>query len=396
MHRTPPLVLAVAVLGLMACQPPLEEQARDAATAGDHYAAADLYLEAAKAVPCPDRGRLLLARAEMLELDGQVRSAGRSIDKAIELCPQYVEGWWARAQRAFRAGDRDLAMADASRIKDVLPEAAELYSDLAMEVEMENAVRRRTEELVRQIADALDVEKPTAKLPGKDQVAFARQVPVPVTIKYQVQQSVRGDSSFDLKWEEVWSYRGDTTKPTHNLVRTLELPPLERTLPLPVRLTMSNQRLPMRFLVSDRGKVLEAEWLSKGPDRGMRPEMLRPEIEGTLKRRRIFDPGESGRRAPGDSWRGEDVRVVDGKPVTVPYRAEAVGFEEVRGLACLRIKVRFESDAYRGGEEIWVHPESAITVRWVRDVQYSIESDWAIQRWRDHSEGIVASVEGSG
>jgi len=396
MHRSLLALLLLLPLVATGCQPPLEDQARTAATQGDHALAADLYLEAAKAVPCPDRGRLLLARAEMLELDGQQRSAVRSIDKAIELCPKYVEGWWARAQRAFQAGDRDQAMADAGRIKDVLPEAAEMYSDLAMEVEVEAGMRRRTEQLVSQIAGMLDIEAPTEKLDRTDQVVFARHVPVPVTLKYQVQQSVRGDSTFDLKWEEVWSYRGDSIQETHNLVRTLELPPLERTLPLPVRLTMSNQRLPMRFLVSDRGKVLEAEWLSKGPDRGMRPEMLRPEIEGALKRRRIFEPGESGRRGPGDTWRGEDVRVVDGKPVTVPYAAEAVGFESVRGLVVLRIKTKFESEDYRGGEELWIHPETAIPVRWVRDVQYTIESDWSVQRWRDHSEGVLSAVQGSG
>ncbi len=396
-YKIPVIAAAIVAVALCAgCQPPLEDQARAAATQGNHAEAAELFLEAAKAVQCPDRGRLLLARAEMLELDGQARSAARSIDKAIELCPRYVEGWWARAQRAFQAGDRDRAMADAGRIKDVLPEAAELYSDLAMEVEVERGVRRRTEQLVQQVAAALDPEKKTTRLDIKDTVVFARQVPVPVTLRYQVQQSVRGDASFELKWEEIWSFRGDSTQTTHHLVRTLELPPLERTLPLPVRLTMSNQRMPMRFLVSDRGKVLEAEWLSKGPDRGMRPEMLRPEIEGALKRRRIYDPGETGRRAPGDTWRGEDVRVVDGKPVTVPYQAEAVGFEEVRGIVALRIRTRFESEAYKGSEEVWVHPESAISVRWVRDVQYKIESDWSVQHWRDHSEAVLANVEGGG
>ena len=397
MHPSLPSVLALGLtLAAVGCQPPPEQLARDAATKGDHAAAAEHFLDAAKAVPCPDRGRLLLARGEMLELDGQARSAARSIDKAIELCPEYVDAWWARAQRAFQAGDREQAMGDAARVKGVLPEAAEMYSDLAMEVEVEAGVRRRTEQLVAQVAASFDPEKATAPLPRKDAVVLARQVPVPVTLKYAVQQSVRGDASFDLKWEEVWSYRGDSTKPDFNLVRTLELPPLERTLPLPVRLKMANQRLPMRFLVSDRGKVLEAEWLSKGPDRGMRPEMLRPEIEGTLKRRRIFDPGEDGRRAPGDTWRGEDVRLVDGKPVVVPYAAQVIGFEEVRGIATLRIKVTFEADTYSGQEETWVHPDSAIAVRWVRDVQYVIESDWSKQRWRDHSEGVLAEVAGGG
>ncbi len=397
MHHTHPALAAAAALTLvLGCKPPLEDQARAAATRGDHAEAAELFLDAAKAVPCPERGRLLLARGEMLELDGQLQSAGRSIDKAIELCPEYVDGWWARAQRAYKAGDRERAMADAGRVKASLPEAAELYSDLAMEVEVERGVQRRTDQLVQQVAAALNAEKQTVRLDRTGSMIFARQVPVPITLKYQIQQSVRGDATFELKWAEVWSYRGDSTESTFNLVRTLELPPLERTLPLPVRLTMSNQRMPMRFLISDHGKVLEAEWLSKGPDRGMRPEMLRPEIEGALTRRRIYDPGEDGRRAPGDTWRGEDVRVVDGKPVTVPYVAEAVGYEEVRGIVTLRIRTRFEAAAYKGTEEIWLHPDSAITVRWVRDVQYVIESDWSVQHWRDHSEGVLAEVEGDG
>ncbi len=384
---------AALLLTAGSCQS-LEDKAKAAVAAGDKAGAADLYLEAAKGSECPDRGRLLLVRAEILELDGQVRSAARSIDKSIELCPNYHEARWARAQRAFNAGERDLAMADATLLKDVIPEAAEMYSDLSMEVEVERGVRERSGQLVASLIGMLDVDAPSTPLPDQGPASFARQAPVPMTLRYQAQQSVRGDAKFDLKWEELWSYRGDPADGAHVLVRTLELPPLDRDLPLPTRLTMSNQRMGMRFALDDRGRVLEAGWLSRGPDRGMRPEMLRPEIEGMLKRRRIFDPGESGRRSVGDTWRGEDVRVVDGKAVTVTYESKAIGFESVRGIPTLRIASKLTGDGFTSSEDVWLHPETAVPVRIVRDSKYTVSFEFTTQRWSDHTELILSAVSG--
>ena len=204
----------------------------------------------------------------------------------------------------------------------------------------------------------------------------------------------RGDAKFDLKWEEIHSYRGDAADSSHVLVRTLDIPPLDRMLPLPIRLTMSNQRMGMRFGIDERGKVLEAGWLSRGPDRGMRPEMLRPEIEGMLKRRRIFDPGEAGQRAPGDVWRGEDVRVVDGKARAVTYESKAIGYEAVRGIPTLRIASKLTGKNYTCDEEVWLHGDTAVPVKIVRDSRYEVSFEFSEQRWKDHSEWLLAEVSG--
>ncbi len=390
----PAVFLAALALGVVSgCAEPLEDQARAAVAEQRYGDAADLFLEAAKTVDCPARGRLLLRRAEVLELDGQVQSAARSIDKAVELCPDYPDARWARAQRALEAGDRALAMDDARLLKDALPEAAEMFSDLSMELEVERAVRERASQMVRELVGLLDVEAETSKLPD-EAVSFSRQVPVPMTLRYQAQQSVRGDVRFDLKWEEIQSYRGDPADPSHVLVRTLELPPLDRDLPLPLRLKMSNQRMGMRFAIDGRGRVLEAGWLSRGPDRGMRPEMLRPEIEGMLKRRRIFDPGEAGMRSPGDTWRGEDVRVVDGKAVTVTFESKAVGRESMRGVPTLRVASTLTGDGYTCDEEVWLHAATAVPVRIVRDSRYTVSFEFSEQRWKDHSEWVLVAVSG--
>jgi len=387
------LAAAAALLTAGSCES-LEAKAKAAVASGDHAGASDLYLEAAKGAACPDRGRLLLKRAEALEVDGQVRSAARSIDKSIELCPDYAAARWARAQRAADAGERDLALSDAALLKDTLPAAAELFSDLSMEVEVERGVRARATQLVRSLQSLLNVEAATTPLDTSAPAEFARVAPVPMTLRYQVQQSVRGGARFDLKWEELWSYRGDPADTAHVLVRTLELPPLARELPLPTRLTMSNQRMGMRFALDDRGHVLEAGWLSRGPDRGMRPEMLRPEIEGMLKRRRIYDPGESGRRSVGETWRGEDVRVIDGKPVTAEFESEAMGFVSVRGIPTLHIKTKLVADGYTCDEEVWLHPETAVPVRIVRDSKYTVSFEFSEQRWVDHTELILSAVSG--
>lgn len=389
-----PLLLSTLLLLAGSCSS-YEDRAREAEAAGDPNAAADLFLEAAKASSCPDRGRLLMRRAEVLELDGQVRSAARSIERAVELCPDAPEPRWARAQRAWDGGDRDLAYADVTLLKDQIPEAADLYREISMQLEVERQVRDRAQERVEALKSLLDPEAPNEDLDGDGSVSFSRQVPYPMTLRYQTQQSVRGDVSFDLKWEEVWSYRGDPADPQHVLVRTLELPPLERDLPLPVRLKMSNQRLPMRFRLDERSNVIEANWLSRGPDRGMRPEMLRPEVEGMLKRRRLFDPGQAGTRAIGETWKGEDVRVVDGKPITVPYESKAVGRVRVQGVPTVHIVTKLLADAYSGTEETWLHPETAVPVKLSRDVRYVIRSDVGDQRWRERTEQLLSKISGS-
>ena len=393
-----PVALRALLLVLLACVAGCaspEHRAKDAVAAGNYDEAADRYLDAAKGAACPQRGKFLMLRGEVLELDGQERSAAKSIDKAIELCPDFAEAIWARAQRAAAAGDRAQALADATRIKDVLPAAAELHSDLSMEVAVERGVRDRANQLVESLAKQLNVELGVETLASVEPATFARMVPYPLTATYDVQQSVRGDVRFDLKWKEIWSYRGDASGSTHTLVRTLELPPLDRDLPVTVRLTMSNQRLPMRFLVDDRGQVLEAGWLSRGPDRGMRPEMLRPEIEGLLKRRRVYDPGEAGRRAVGERWRGEDVRLVDGKPITVLYESEAKALESVRGIPTLHVASKYSAPEYSGTEDVWLHPETAVPVKVVRELRYVIRSDAGAQRWQEHTEMIVSAIAGS-
>jgi len=400
MTSTPfPIVRLVALTGvtllLMAggCES-LEERAKAADAAGDLATAAELYLEAARSTACPDRGRMLLLRSDVLKRDDQVRSSLRSLNKSVEVCPEFHAARWVRAKRAADAGERDLALADAILLKEVMPEAAELYSDLSMELEVERGVRERSSQMVANLASLLDAEAETQELTTEGPAEFARQVPVPMTLRYQVQQSVRGGARFELKWEEIWSYRGAASESVHVLVRTLELPPLARELPLATRLTMSNQRMAMRFAINSYGRVLKASWLSRGPDRGMRPEMLRPEIEGMLKRRRISDPGEFGRRSVGDTWRGDDVRVIDGKPVEATFESTAMGFQSVRGIPTLHIKTHLTGTDYTCAEEVWLHPETAVPVRIVRDSKYTVSFESTDQHWSDHTELILSAVSG--
>jgi len=392
--RTPLLIAVFAALS--ACTgPSFEEQALAARATGDFTLATDMYTMAAGESVCPARARFLMARAEVQELDGIGASAMQSLDKAISNCPEVTGAWWMRAQRAAAAGDVPLAMADAARIQGVHPEAAALYSELAMAQELDRSVRARSRDLVGALSGALDLEAKDAKIRDSAPAILARQVPVPVTVNYQVRQSVTSPKKFELKWVEEWSYRGDAAADGYVLVRRLDVPPLENSLPLYYRLSMSNQRQAMRFVVNDKGDVTEATWLRNGPDRGMRPAMLFPEVEGMLKRRRLFDPGETGERRPGDTWRGEDVRVVDGAPVRAEFTSTALGWEDVLGVRTLRIKSTLKGGNFESTEEVWLHPATAIAIRWTRDARYGIDTNSGGESWSDYLEGALVSISGT-
>jgi hypothetical protein len=150
----------------------------------------------------------------------------------------------------------------------------------------------------------------------------------------------------------------------------------------------------MRFLVEHRGRVVDAAWLSRGPDRGMRPEMLRPEIEGMLRRRRVYDPGESGQRAVGESWSGEDVRIVDGQPVSLTFQSRLVGWATVQGVETVEIRSELKSSAYSGTETAWVHAASAVPIRIAREVRYSVRDERGAEAWSDRSRYVLIKVSG--
>lgn len=389
------LLLTISAVTLVACPgSSFEQQALEARAAGDFTLAADMYTMAAGESVCPARAELLLARAEVQELDGIGASAMESIDKAISNCPEVTEAWWMRAQRAAAAGDIELAMSDAARIQDVHAQAAALHSELAMAEELKRTVRARSHELVTGLQDVLNLEAEDVRLRDRNPASLARQVPVPVTLAYQVRQVVSSPKRFELQWEEMWSYRGDAADENYVLVRRLDVPPLENSLPLYYRLSMSNQRQAMRFVVNDKGDVTDATWLRNGPDRGMRPAMLYPEVEGMLKRRRLFDPGETGERRPGDTWRGEDVRVIDGLPVRAEYTSTAIAWEEVLGARTLRIKTSLKGEGFESVEEQWVHPSTAIAVRWSRDAAYGIDTNSGGEAWSEYLEGALVSISG--
>jgi len=371
-----------------------EDQAIQATQMGDYTLAADFYTRAAIEAGCPARARLLIRRAEVQELDGIGASAMESIDKAISNCPDHTEAWWMRAQRAAEAGDRERAMADAAEIQAVHPEAAALYAELAMEEQLERSIRDRTQALVSTLKDSLDLEAKDVKLRGRNRETLARQVPVPMTLSYQVRQSVQSPQKFELQWEEMWSYRGDAADDGYVLVRRLDLPPLDHGMPLYFRLSMSNQRQAMRFVVSPRGEIVDSTWLRNGPNRGMRPEMLAPEVEGTLRRRRLFDPGESGERGPGDTWRGEDVRIVDGKPVAVEFTSRAVAWEETLGVRTLRVRTQLTAEGYSCDEEHWLHVATAVPVRWTRTVKYAVQTPSGPDAWQESLQGALVSISG--
>lgn len=330
----------------------------------------------------------------MQELGGHDSAAAESIHKAVEHCPDVAEGWWRRALRRKGAGDKVGAMEDARHVQEAIPEAKALYEELALEFEMARGVRSAAQKVVRELQDALVPEAPDEALPEGGVAELARQVPVPISLKYQVTQQNRKPSAWALSWFEHQGFRGDAAEPTFSYVRWLELPPLERELPMTVRLQLANLRMQMRFDIDSRGQILEATWATEGPDRGMRPEMLRPQIQGELRRRRVFDPGESGRRAPGDSWRGEDVRVIDGKPRDVTYSSRAVRWATVRGLATLEIESTVDGPGYKATERTWVHPATAVVVRWTRDESYRVEGEHTTTEWSTTGAGALVSVSG--
>jgi hypothetical protein len=386
--------LLAASLLLPACPGPLE-LAEKARADEDFTLAAEMYRRASIDMACPQRAATLLKAAEVQELSGKGASALESIDMAIEQCPDHAEAYWARAQRAMEAGDRARALEDTKHVQSLIPEAAALYSELAAEVEMERSVRDQSRALVDSVRTALTLEAPEAKVPDDSTPAtLARQIPIPVTLRYRVVQDVDKPRAFRMGWEEMWSYRGDAAEGAYVLVRTLDLPPVDRELPLHYRLLMSNQRLPMRFNVSAKGEVLDASWLNNGPDRGMRPEMLRPEVEGMLKRRRLFDPGEKGQRAPGETWRGEDTRIVDGRATALEYASRAEGWAEVAGLRVLHIASTLTGKGYTAREEQWIHPETAIAVRWTRQASYQISSESGPDPWSERFSASLVSVSG--
>jgi hypothetical protein len=392
------LLLLLAVL--CGCAPPLLEQAERAERAGDYFGAADLYTQAAGEAACPARGQLLLRRAAVQELGGRGAASQGSIDKAIEHCPDLAEARWARAQRLAEAGDRRQALEDAKAVGSRIPEAALLVRQLSMDLDAENSVRDRARSLVDAVRERLD---PTAKdEPLEMPIAppLARQVPLPLTLRYAVREEGRVDQvaeqpvSFALDWQETHSYRGDAAEGGYVLVRHLEVPPLPRETPLYYRLAMSNLRLPMRFKVGAKGDVLDASWLRDGPNRGMRPEMLRPEIEGMLRRRRLFDPGVDGVRSPGDTWRGEDVRVVDGQPVTLAVESKAVAWVRVHGVPTLQVHSVLTGAGYSAEEDVWLHPETAVAIRWSRSARHGITSEAGKDRWQVVTTGDLVAVSG--
>jgi tetratricopeptide (TPR) repeat protein len=382
------------LLVTIGCQPPGKRAEKEAAD-GNFPEAAKLFWQAALDAPCPERGRFLLRRAQIQGQAGYDDLNGATIDQAIRSCPELPDGYWLRAQRNRDRGDREQAMNDARFARSYFPEARTMYSELAMELETERSIREHAQKLITELQAALDPTKPRRKLPGREAVTLTRQVPLPLTLRYQVSQRATEPARFELEWQEVISYRGDSAASTYALVRHLNLPPMEKELPLYHRLQLANQRLPMVFEINADGEVSEARWLTKGPDRGMRPEMLRPEIDAMLKRRRLFDSGEDGRRAPGDRWAGADVKVVDGKPIQLRYQSRAEAWVEMSGVRTLQIHTVLSGDGYSAQEKHWLHPKTAVTVRWSRTANYTVTTRAGPQRWQEQIEANLVSVAGT-
>ena len=381
---------------LLGCDSPNEQRAFEARQMGDYEVAALLYMEAALDSVCPDKGRLLVLKAEAQELEEDHSEAMESLDAAVRSCPDYAEARWSRAQRLAQAGEREQALSDLEKIRARHPEAAALFSEISMELEAERSVRSRSHGRIVELRAALNTEATDKKLRDRAATQLARRVPVPVTLKYQVEQTVVSPKSFDLSWEETLSYRGDPATNEYLLVRSLEVPPLPNDIPTYYRLQLANQRLPMRFNVDSKGLVTKSGWLRNGPERGIRPSVLEPEIAGMLKRRRLFDPGGEGLRGPGDRWRGEDIRIVDAQPVKLEYEAEAIAWVEVLGIRTLHIRVQLRGPGYQAEEQVWVHPSTAVTVRWSRQSNYAVaghRGDGA-DSWNENRRGTLVSISG--
>ncbi len=368
----------------------------DAARADGRWAdAAEAYGRAAIEANCPERSRLLLLRAEMQDAEGTHTSAADTIEKAIGACKDNPDAIWVRAQRRLSEGDRPGALADATKIASVHPDAARLKAEIDKLNAERATARNRAASKLDSLMTALDVDAEDAKLDRRDPAGFARTPPVPMTAKYAVRQTAYTPDSFELTWTEEISYRGEAGAETYFLVRKLEVPELDNTLPWPVRLTMSNQRQAMRFEIDQQGKVLAARWHQDGPERGMRPEMLRPEIEGGLQRRRLFDPGERGTRSVGETWSGEDVRVLDGRAVALTYTSTFQAWESVRGVECARIQSKLSGPDTKGVETIWMHPESSVPVQWRRTLEFpALDPDGTERRWSEAAQGVLLEVTG--
>jgi len=361
---------------------------------GDHDLAVQLLWSAAVDSQCPQRGRFLLQRAEVQQLVARDAEAMHSIEKAVTACPELLEAFWARAQQHASAGNRREAIADAKTAAPLIVEAAALQRRLESELEQEATTRRDAQRLVESLQAVLDPTAGDVPLVDREPALLARQVPLPMRLKYEVIQDVSSPLAFQMGWLETLSFRGDATSDRYTLVRSLQVPPIDRALPIYYRLLLSNQRLPMRFEISRQGEVLSAGWHRDGPNRGMRPEMLRPEIEGMLKRKRLFDPGKQGARSPGESWNGEDTRIVDGKPIQVRYSSRAMSWMRVHGVRALHVISTVTGDGYAGTEEAWIHPPTSVTIRWRREVAYEVSSNKVIEPWEEVTVGTLVSIHG--
>ena len=138
----------------------------------------------------------------------------------------------------------------------------------------------------------------------------------------------------------------------------------------------------------------EANWAESGPMRGMRPEMLRPEVDAALKRRRVFDPGETGSRTPGESWSGHDVRIVDGTPLELTYQSRATRWVEVSGVRSLEIVSKISGEGYSARETLWLHPQTAVTVKLNRSARYLIKTRSGLVPWHDQVISHLLAVSG--
>ena len=394
----PMLALALAVLApsLAGCSKDDASAAAEARRLGEYDLSADLYMRAALSVTCPRKGDLLVSKAEALELSEAPAAAMEALDTAIRSCPGHRHAIWSRAQRLAASGQRDAALEDLELIRQSHPDAAALFSELSMEAAAELAVRSRSHSKIVELRRLLDTEATERRLDDRAGTHLARRVPVPATLKYRVEQSVRSPKRFSLEWEETLSFRGDPSSNEYLLVRSLEVPPLPSDLPIYFRLQMANQRLPMRFDVDGRGMVTDARWLRNGPERGVRPSMLAPEIEAGLKRRRLFEPGRDGLRGPGDRWRGEDTRIVDARPVELEYSAEALNWVELQGIRTLHLRVSLKGEGYSAEEELWIHPSTAVTVRRITKARYDVQGHRGsdADHWDETRRASLISISG--
>lgn len=390
----PVLLITLSSLTLAAGCTSLDDQVAEALGEDDYDQAAQLLWSAAFDSKCPERGQHLLRRAEVQQAVKRQPEALESIEKAVAACPDLLEGYWARAQLRAEMGERQSALDDARRASEAIPEAQDLVDGLLAELELEEAIRDQARTLVETLRQALTIEDKLQQLPDTSPARLARKVPIPMRLQYAVTQEVISPMPFRMAWMEELSYRGEAMARGYTLVRSLDVPSMHPALPVYFRLMMSNQRLPMRFEVSDQGEVLSATWHTNGPDRGMRPEMLRPEVESMLKRRRLFDPGTEGIRTPGDSWKGKDVRIVDGQPVEVQTTNHVAGWVETLGIRTLHIQRQLVGEGYSGNEETWLHPETAVVVRWTREAAYNVTSEAAVEPWTERQVARLLSIDG--